>query len=281
VTANLISVTPDYFRALGVPLLRGRLLTHSDRKEQPFVIINQAMAVRYWPAEDPIGKKISFRSYGGTFTTEIIGIVGDTHTAGLEIEPKPEIFVSYASAIGYSNSMTYFVRTVTDPLGLLPAVKEKIRESDKNQAFSGVATIDQLIKRSLDRRRFTLVLLASFAALALILAAVGLYGFISVMTAQRTREIGIRMAFGADRRDVLRMIIGQGMTWTLAGVVIGLLASLALTRLMGSLLFGISNTDPVTFVMIAFVMGVIPLVACYMPARRATKVDPMVALRYE
>jgi putative ABC transport system permease protein len=281
VTANLISVTPDYFRALGVPLLRGRLLTSSDRKEEPFVVINQAMAVRYWPAEDPIGKKISFRSYGGNFTAEIVGIVGDMHTAGLEIEPKPEIFVSYASAIGYPNSMTYFVRTITDPLGLLPAVKEKIRESDKNQAFSSVATINQLIERSLNRRRFTLVLLASFAVLALILAGVGLYGLISVMTMQRTREIGIRMVFGADWRDVLKMIVGQGMTWTLAGVVIGLLASLALTRLMESLLFGISKTDPVTFVVIAFVMGIIPLVACYVPARRATKVDPMAALRHE
>jgi ABC-type antimicrobial peptide transport system permease subunit len=177
--------------------------------------------------------------------------------------------------------MTYFVRTVTDPLGLLPTVKEKIRESDKNLAFSSVATIDQLIERSLNRRRFTLVLLASFAVLALILAGVGVYGFISVVTTQRTREIGIRMAFGADRRDVLKMIIGQGVAWTLAGVGIGLLASLALTRLMESLLFGIGTTDPVTFAVIAFVMGVIPLIAGYMPARRATNVDPMVALRYE
>src|SRR5436853_2908728 len=239
------------------------------------------MAVRYWPAEDPIGKKVSFRSYGGEFTAEIVGVVGDTHTAGLEIEPKPEIFVSHASAIGYPNSMTYFVRTATNTLTLLPAVKEKIREVNREQAFSSVATIDQLVARSLNQRRFNLLLLASFAVLALILAGVGLYGLISFMTAQSTYEVGIRMAFGAGQRDVLKLIIGQGMALTLAGVVIGLLASLALTRLMQSLLFGISATDPVTFVVIAFVLSVVPLLACYIPARRATKVDPLVALRHE
>jgi putative ABC transport system permease protein len=280
-TANLISVTPDYFHALRVPLLGGRLLTRFDTKDVPVAVINHTMALRYWPVEDPIGKKISFRSYGGDFTTEIVGVVGDTRTAGLESEPKPEIFVSHASSIGYPNSMTYFVRTASDPLSLLPAVKEKIREVNKEQAFSSVSTIDQLVERSLNRRRFNLLLLGSFAVLALILAGVGLYGLISFMTAQRTHEIGIRMAFGADPRDVLKLIIGQGMTLTLAGVVIGLLASLALTRLMESLLFGISATDPVTFVVIAFVLGAVPLLACYIPARRATKVDPLVALRHE
>src|SRR5437867_1558043 len=280
-TANLISVTPDYFHALGVPLLGGRLLTRFDTKDVPVAVINHTMALRYWPAEDPIGKKISFRSYGGDFTAEIVGVVGDTRTEGLEIEPKPEIFVSHASSIGYPNSMTYFVRTVTDPLRLLPAVKEKIREVNKEQAFSSVATIDQLVERSLNRRRFNLLLLASFAVLALILAGVGLYGLISFMTAQRTHEIGIRMAFGANPRDVLKLIIGEGMTLTLAGIVIGLLASFALTRLMESLLFGITTMDPVTFVVIALVLGAVPLLACYIPARRATKVEPMVALRYE
>jgi putative ABC transport system permease protein len=274
-------VTPDYFRALGVPLVRGRALTRFDRKEAPFAVINQSMALRYWQAEEPIGSKISFQAYGGRFTAEIVGVAGDTRTAGLEVDPKPEIFVSYASSIGYPNSMTYFVRTATDPLGLLPAVKEKIRELDKNQAFSGVATIDQLVQRSLNRRRFNLVLFASFAVVALILASVGLYGLISFMTAQRTREIGIRMAFGAGRRDLLKLVLGHGMTLTLAGVIIGLLASLALTRLMESLLFHVSRTDPVTFVVIGLVLVIIPLVACYVPARRAMKVDPILALRCE
>jgi ABC-type antimicrobial peptide transport system permease subunit len=164
---------------------------------------------------------------------------------------------------------------------MLSAVKEKIREGDKNQAFSSVATIDQLVERSLNRRRFDLLLLASFAVLALILAGVGLYGLISFLAAQRTREIGIRMALGGSRIDVLKMIIGQGMTLALAGIAIGLVASLALTRLMESLLFHISKTDPVTFAGITFLLSVVPLVACYIPARRATKLDPMMTLRYE
>jgi len=177
--------------------------------------------------------------------------------------------------------MTYFVRTATDPLTLLPAVKEKIREVNKEQAFSSVATIDQLVARSLNQRRFNLLVLASFAVLALILAGVGLYGLISFMTAQRKYEVGIRMALGADRRDVLNLIIRQGMALTLIGVVIGLLASFAFTRLMQRLLFGIRPTDPVTFAVITFVLSAVPFLACYIPARRATKVDPMVALRHE
>src|SRR5437870_10878440 len=228
------------------------------------------MALRYWLGEDAIGKKCSFRSYGGDFTAEIVGIVGDTHTAGLDSQPKPEMFVSHASAIGYPNSMTYFVRTAIDPITMLHAVKQKIREVNKEQAFSSVATIDELVARSLNQRRFNLLLLASFAVLALILAGVGLYGLISFMTAQRTYEVGIRMAFGAGRRDVLRLIVGQGMALTLAGVVIGLLASLAFTRLMQSLLFGVSATDPVTFVVIGLILSAVPLLACYIPARRAT-----------
>jgi len=262
-------------------LISGRMLTRFDTKNVPVVVINRTMAIRYWPDEDPIGKKFSFRSYGGDFTVEIVGMVGDTHTAGLEIEPKPEFYVSYASSIGYSNTMSYFVRTAGDPLTFLPAVKAKIREGNGDQAFYGVSTIDQLVARSLNPRRFNLLLLGSFAVLALVLAGVGLYGLISFMTAQRTYEIGIRMAFGATQGDVLKLIIGQGMALTITGVVTGFLASLALTRLMQKLLFGVTPTDPVTFAVIALVLCAVPLLACYIPARRAAKVDPMVALRYE
>jgi putative ABC transport system permease protein len=281
VTANLISVTPDYFRVLGVPLLGGRALTRFDGQDTPVVVINETMARRYWPAQEPIGRKISFKSFGGAFTTEIVGIVGDMHTKGLEIDARPEIFVSYASGMGYPNSMTYFLRTATDPIGLLPAVKQKIREIDKNQTFSTAASLDQLMERSLKQRRFNLALLGSFALLALVLAAIGLYGLVSFSTAQRTREIGVRVAFGAKRSDVLSLIVGQGMTLTLVGIVSGFVAALALTRLMGNLLFRVSRTDPVTFAVIAMVLGTVPLIACYIPARRATRVDPIVALRCE
>ncbi len=201
--------------------------------------------------------------------------------AGIGIEPKPEFYVSYSSSMGYATTMAYFVRTASDPLSLLPSVKAKIREVNSQGALYGVATIDQLVAKSLNQRRFTLLLLMSFAVLALVLAGVGLYGLISFITAQGTYEIGIRMAFGADRSDVMILIIGQGMALTLTGVAIGFLASLALTRLLQKLLFGISATDPMTFVAIAVLLSAVPFLACYMPARRATKVDPMVALRYE
>lgn len=278
-TANLISVTPDYFRALGVPLLSGRWLTRFDTKDVPVAIINHAMAQRWWPAENPLGNKISFRSFGGYFTTEIVGVVGDMLTAGLEVAPAPEIFVTHASTIGYPNSMTYFVRTEADPLGLLEAVKDKIRESDKNAAFSGVATINQLVERSLDRRRFSLLLLALFALLALGLAAGGLFGLISLITAERTHEIGVRVAFGAGRGEVLKLVLRQGMRLTVMGIAIGLVLSLSLRRLMQSLLFGVTAADPVTFLTIGAVLIAVPLLACYLPALRATRVDPVVALR--
>jgi putative ABC transport system permease protein len=183
--------------------------------------------------------------------------------------------------MGYATTMAYFVRTASDPLKLLPSVKAKIHEVNSQGALYAVATIDQLVAKSLNQRRFNLLLLASFGVMALVLAGVGLYGLISFMTAQRTYEIGIRMAFGADRSDVLKLIIGQGMALTLAGVAIGFVASLALTRLLQKLLFGISPTDPITFVVIALVLCAVPFLACYIPAHRATKVDPMAALHYE
>ncbi len=280
-TANLITVTPDYFRALGIPLLGGRLLTRFDQQNTPVAVINRAMALRHWPAEDPIGKKISFQTFGGSFTVEIVGVVGDARTAGLERQPNPEVFVSHASQIGYSSSMTYFVRTATDPLSLLPAVKEKIREVNKNQTFSSTATIEQLLDRSLGQRRFLLFLLSTFALLALILAGVGIYGLVSFSTARRTHEIGVRMALGAQTSDVLRLIIRQGVRPVLIGVGLGWAGALALTRLMTNLLYRVQSTDPLTLFVISLLLVGVALIACYLPARRATKVDPMIALRYE
>jgi putative ABC transport system permease protein len=173
------------------------------------------------------------------------------------------------------------VRTQREPLSLLPAIKEKIREVNRNQTFASVSTVDQLVERSISQRRFNLMLLGSFALLALTLAGVGLYGLISFTTAQRTHEIGIRMALGAQRGAVLKLVVGEGMKLALTGVAVGLAAAFGLTRLMASLLFGVSATDPATFAVIAALLGSVALVASYIPARRATKVDPIVALRYE
>ena len=279
-TAYLIQATPDYLQALGVPLSSGRAFNQFDKADSArVVVINRTMAQRHWSDEDPLGKKISFQSFGQDMTCEIVGIVGDVRPGGLDTEPRPEVYLPYAQSPDHG--ITYLVRTEGDPLSLLPAVKEKIREVNSNQTFASIATIEQLVERSISQRRFNLMLLGSFAVLALVLAGVGLYGLISFTTAQRTHEIGIRMALGAQRGAVLKLVVGEGMRLALLGVAIGLAAAFGLTRLMASLLFGVSATDPATFGLIALVLASVALLASYIPARRATTVDPMEALRYE
>ena len=279
-TAYLINVTPSYFSALGVPLLRGRALNQFDKADSPPVaLINQAMFERHWPLEDPIGKKITFTSLGRTMTCEIAGVVGNVKAEGLESMPRPEVFVLYAQVP--AGGMTYVVRTANDPMSLLPAVKEKIREVAQRQTFSSISTIEQLVDRSISQRRFNLLLLGSFAVLALILAGIGMYGVLSFMTAQRTHEIGVRMALGAQPAQILRLVISEGLKMVVVGLGCGLVAALGLTRFLSSLLYGVSGTDSVTFIGVPALLVGVALLACYLPARRAMKVDPMIALRYE
>ncbi|MEK6407648.1 MAG: ABC transporter permease [Acidobacteriota bacterium] len=279
-TAYLIDITPDYLRALGVPLLRGRGLNQFDKQDAaPVVLVNQAMALRHWPAEDPLGKKITFQSLGRTLTSEIVGVTGDVRPNGFDSEPRPEVFVPYAQLP--AGGMTYVVRTVDDPGTLLPAVKEKIREVNRNQTFSSIATIEQLVDRSLSQRRFNLLLLGSFAVLALVLAGIGIYGLLSFTTAQRTHEIGVRMALGAKPAQILSMVIGEGLKMVAVGLGCGVVAAVGLTRFLESLLYNVSGTDPLTFAGVSVLLVGVALLACYLPARRATKVDPMIALRYE
>jgi putative ABC transport system permease protein len=279
-SAYVINATPEYLQTLGVPLLGGRLLNLFDRPDTlPVVVINQTLAQIHWPGDDPLGKRITFQTFGRTVTCEIVGVVGSTLPSGLDSQPRPEVYLPYAQSP--AGGMTYLVRTEGDPSNMLSAVKEKIREVNPNQSFSSIATLEQLVDRSISQRRFNLLLLGLFAGLALVLAAVGLYGLISFTTAQRTHEIGIRMALGAQGSDVLRMIIRQGIALVSVGVATGLIAAFALTRLMGSLLYGVSASDPVTFLGVPAALLLVALAACYIPARRATKVDPIVALRYE
>jgi putative ABC transport system permease protein len=237
------------------------------------------MAARNWPTEDPVGEKITFAVSGRALTCEIVGVVGDVRPNGLDSAPRLEIYLPYAQ---YPASMvTWVVRTTGAPLKELGAIKEKIREGNPTQTFLSVATMDQLADRTITRRRFNLMLLGSFAALALILAAVGLYGLISYTTAQRTHEIGIRVALGAQTGDVMRLVIGQGIELALIGVMIGMGGALAVTRLMRSLLFGVSAIDPPTFVVVAVSLTIVALAACWLPAWRATEVKPPTALRTE
>jgi putative ABC transport system permease protein len=237
------------------------------------------MARRFWPAETPMGRKISFTASGQNVTAEIIGVVGAVRPTGFDSEPRPEFYLHYPQSP--APLATFFVRTSGDPAVLLPSVKAEIREVNRNQAFLSVSTIAQLVDKTTAQRRFNLLWLGAFAVLALILAIVGLYGLISFSTAQRTKEIGVRMALGAQQSDVLKLVMQEGISLALIGVSVGLLVVAATSRLMKSLLFGISSTDPLTFSSVAILLTLVALLACYLPARRAMKVDPLVALRHE
>ncbi|HSS19142.1 MAG TPA: ABC transporter permease [Pyrinomonadaceae bacterium] len=272
-------VSADYLRTLNVPLRQGRFFTGFDRGGSASVaVINQAMAERFFVNEDPIGKKVTVM-FDQPETREIVGVVGNVLHSGLDSNPRPELFVPHSQSP--NTQMTFVVKTTADPASLLPAVKNAIREVNHNQTFAKTATMKELVADSLKQRRFNLFLLVSFALVALILAGVGVYGSINYSTKQRTQEIGLRMALGAQSFDVLRLIVGQGLVLSLLGVGIGLVGSFGLTRLMRGLLFGISPTDPLTFAAIALLLTAIGVVASWIPARRAMKVDPLEALRYE
>ena len=279
-SAYLTSVTADYFATLGIPLRRGRFFTSFDRDgAQPVVLISETAARRFWPDEDPVGKKINLDFVGDSKVREIIGVVGDVRHEGLDSDPRTEVFMPHLQA-SYG-SMTYVVRTTSQPSVSLQAIKNEIWAVNKNLPFSSISTVDELVSRSLGERRFNLILLGAFAGIALTLAGIGIYGLISFSTSRRTHEIGVRIALGAQTRDIMTAVLKEGMLLTTAGLALGLIASIALTRLLSSLLFGITATDPLTFIAISLVLAGVALVACFVPARRATRVDPMIALRYE
>jgi putative ABC transport system permease protein len=272
----------DYFQTMQIPLLRGRYFDAHDTGEAPgVVIIDDALARKYWPGEDPLGKRITFE---GTEQQprwrEVVGIVGHVKNEGLEGESRAQYYVPYAQRADSPN-LFLVVRTDGDPASLAPAVRGAIAGVDKDLPVFRVMTVERVVSDSLAQRRFSMTLFGIFAGLALLLAVVGLYGVMSYTVAQRTHEIGIRVALGAQGRDVLRMVVGQGMLLVGGGVLLGLGGALALTRVMSSLLYGVSATDPLTYAGIALLLAAVALLASYVPARRAMKVDPMVALRYE
>ena len=278
VVTRVISL--HYFNALGIEVLQGREFTEQD-KANDVVIINETMARRLWPAEDPIGKRIKV----GSFNTSnpwmtIIGMVKDVRQFELTAEPRLQMYLPYEQIPSFP-PYHLAVRTNVEPLSVATAVRRTVWDIDKDQPVSNIRTMENVVSESVSRQRFSTLLLGLFAAVALVLAAVGIYGVISYSVAQRTREIGIRMALGAQSRDVLKQVIGQGVKLALAGVVVGMIGAFALTRLMRSLLFGVSVTDPLTFVGLSLLLIVVALVACWIPAQRATKVDPLLALRYE
>ena len=284
---------PDYLQTMGIPLRAGRDFTERDGPDAPgVIIINETLARRHWPDEDPIGQRVTLDDPRDA--TEpvnwltVVGIVKDVKQESWVDEPSSEIYVPFQQSGGFFRStarhyasMTIVVRTTVEPGSLAEAAQNTVHSFDRNLPVSNVVTMEQVIADSLWQPRFNLQLIAVFASVALVLAAVGLYGVMSYSIAQRTHELGLRMALGAQRGDVIKLVLSQGIKLTLMGVTVGLLASAALTHLMSNLLYGVSATDPTTFAAIALVLTGVAVIACLVPARRATRVDPMVALRYE
>ena len=281
--AEFRAITPNYFRAMGIQVIRGRTFTEHDVKGKPgVIIINETMARRFWPDEDPLGQIMSIGvsvSENEPTEWEIVAIVGDLKHFSLDSEAVPEMYIPHTQQPW--TAMTLVARSSMDPAQLAAAMRGQVLALDRNQPVSDLRTMNEIVRRSIAQQRFYMLLLALFAVMALVLAAVGVFGVMSYSVTERTREIGIRMALGAQTRDVLRYVVGQGMVFTLAGVVIGLVGSFLLTRFMTNMLYEVDAFDPVTFAAISLLLALVALLACYIPARRATKVDPMVALRYE
>jgi predicted permease len=274
---NLYSVSAEYFKAMGIPLLRGRLFTESDTGDSPrVVVINETIAKRIIPDEDPVGKRIKFDT--GEIN-EIVGIVGDVKQYGLDQATPMQTY--YPHTQQPRSSMTLVIRTVGDPTSFTAAVRNAVLQLDKEQPISNIRTLAQRLSTSNAPRQFYLVVLGIFAAVAMLLAAGGIYGVLCYAVTQRTHEIGIRMALGAGQGDVLKLVVGHGMLLTLLGMAAGLAAAFALTRWMKTLLFEVKPTDPLTFSSIALLLLAVALLACWIPARRATKVDPLIALKHE
>jgi predicted permease len=275
-------VSPGYFRTMGIPLVAGRDFTENDSPEAAKVVVISEKTARYfWPGQNPIGKRLK----PGSTTSEspwreVVGIVKDVRQNDFIAEPKMQMYMAHEQ-VGSFAANAVVVRTQVDPLSLGTAVRKVVWGIDKDQPVSDIRSMEEIVSRAVARQRFSTMLLGIFATLALVLAAVGIYGVMSYSVAQRTREIGIRMALGAQRSDVLKMTVGQGLRLVIIGVGIGLAAAFVLTRVMASLLFGVSATDPLTFIIISLVLMAVALIASYIPALRATKVDPMVALHYQ
>jgi putative ABC transport system permease protein len=275
-------ISPRYFDTMSIPVLQGRGLTEQDTETTPnVVVISETMARRYWPGEDAVGKRIAVgRIRKPADWIQVVGVAKDVRQFELNAEPKPQMYLTYRQA-GFFDSRDLVVKTDVDPASMAATVRKAVWEIDKDQPVSNIQTMDQILADSIARQRFSMLVLAIFAAVALVLAGVGIYGVMSYSVAQRTHEIGIRMALGAQTGAVLKLAVGYGMKLVIAGIAIGLVAAFALTRVMSTLLFGVTATDPTTFTLISLLLIAVAVVASYVPARRATRVNPIIALRYE
>jgi predicted permease len=266
--------TTDYFRTMGIPLLRGRLVIEQD---MAMAVVNEAAARRFWPGQDPLGKRVRSAGSADPFTEwhTIVGIVGNVHHSSLEEPARPELYY-YA---GMDQRASLVVRTGSDPTALVPALRATILQVEPRATISSVETLDNLVLKSMGTRRFGMRLLGAFAALAMFLAALGLYGVMSYTIAQRRQEIGVRMALGAQSREVWIMVVREGMALVIAGSAIGLLAALALSGLMSGLVHGVDAWDPLTLTVVPALLATVALLTAYLAARRAARIEPMIALR--
>ncbi len=273
-------VTPDYFRAMGIPLRSGRLFDERDRQGAAGVaIINEKLARRLWPNEDPVGKSIIVPDMATPETRQIVGVVGDVRHYGLADDAPIEIYRPFYQA--YWPFFSLVVRTTLEPGQLANSVRQAVWSVDKDQPIDSVRTMDEWAAGTVALRRASMTLLAVFAGVAVLLAGLGIYSVMSYAVTQRTREIGLRMALGAQRRDVFKLVIGEAMRVALLGVGVGLAGALLLTRFLGGLLYGVPPTDPLTFVGVSSLLTAVALFASYLPARRAATVEPMIALRHD
>jgi predicted permease len=270
-----------YFEAMGIPLRRGRFFNEQDDASKPrVVLVDEYMAEQVWPGQDPIGKRIHIVELESDDPWQtVVGVVGRVKQDTLDSDPRIAFYLPQTQYP--TRAMTVALRSGHDPSGVLSAVKNELRKLDADLPMYYIRTMQQRVDESLARRRFSMLLLAVFAGVALALATIGIYGVMAYLVNQGTREIGIRVALGATRRNIVSLVVRQGMALALSGVAIGLAGAVMLTRLIRSLLFGVEATDPVTFVGIALLLGLVALLASYIPARRASRVDPLVALRYE
>jgi putative ABC transport system permease protein len=280
-SAAFTPVSSNYFDVMGIRLLAGRMFNEADTATStPVVVVNQTLARRLWPGEDPVGKRLK-QGFAEDKTPwrEVMGVVSDVRQNGIDRDPPMQVYIPLQQEP--MRSLIVVARTAGDPLAMASMIEERIHSIDKDLPVFNVRTMDQLLDESIAQQQLAMALLGGFALLALMLAAMGIYGVMSYAVTQRTHEIGVRMAMGAQPSDVLRLVVGQGLTLALIGVAVGISAALAMTRLMASMLFGVSSTDPLTFISISLLLIAVAALACYVPARRAARVDPMVALRYE
>jgi putative ABC transport system permease protein len=275
----LRNVSSNYFESMGIPLRKGRNFSDSDNAGAPLAaIINETAARRFWPNEEPLGKRLKRGRPENPWIT-VVGVVGSVSHTSLHVASQPELYLPYQQNPGHN--LTLVARTTSDPKTFAGAVRREVSSIDSDLPVSNLKFMDEIIGKSVAQPRVYALLLAIFAGLALVLASIGIYGVMSYTVTQRTHEIGIRMALGARPVDVLKLIVQQGMILGVAGIIIGLIASFALTRVISSQLYGITATDPMTFAAISILLILVVLLACCIPALRATKVDPMTAVRYE